>query len=451
TVCRHWPTEMIWSGFAVGQKVIAGGGLVDTTTRNPVRRAYQLRMFDGRPSLRGGKPAFDQTAVLIAVRGVEDRYWRASPPGRVEVDDAGRTSWTAEEDGPHRFVNFRYRPAGVTALIDRMMAKPPLLKSQRPVPVIFDTDMGADIDDALALAVLHGLQSRGEVDMLAITSSKDHPASATVIDMINTWYGRGDIPIGRVVDGFQQDDGKYLIPTASAKTADGQPLFPHDLTPESAAPEAVSLIRKTLANADDDSVVLILVGQQTNVARLLQSAPDQHSNLSGMDLVKQKVRCLSVMAGAFNRPDQGPVRFDGKPEWNIRVDVESAKTVFEKWPVEIVVAPWELGRRLMYPGFSVERDFDRPNRPPHPVAHTYRHWDRMPYDRPSFDLISVLHAARPNRGYFNETEWGRVVLDEKGYTTFKPDPGGKVRVLDCTDAQAARTIEAFVGLASEAP
>jgi hypothetical protein len=31
------------------------------------------------------------------------------------------------------------------------------------IPVIFDTDMGNDIDDALALAMLHAFESRGEV------------------------------------------------------------------------------------------------------------------------------------------------------------------------------------------------------------------------------------------------------------------------------------------------
>ena len=38
-----------------------------------------------------------------------------------------------------------------------------------PVRVIFDTDMGNDIDDALALAVLHAFESRGEAKLLAVT------------------------------------------------------------------------------------------------------------------------------------------------------------------------------------------------------------------------------------------------------------------------------------------
>ena len=35
-----------------------------------------------------------------------------------------------------------------------------------PLHVIFDTDMGNDVDDALALAMLHAFASRGEVQLL---------------------------------------------------------------------------------------------------------------------------------------------------------------------------------------------------------------------------------------------------------------------------------------------
>ena len=44
---------------------------------------------------------------------------------------------------------------------------------------------------------------------------------------------------------------------------------------------------------------LIQVGFSTNLARLIESAPDRYSDLSGMDLVKKKVRLLTVMAGNF--------------------------------------------------------------------------------------------------------------------------------------------------------
>ena len=48
----------------------------------------------------------------------------------------------------------------------------------RPVKLIFDSDMGNDIDDALALGVIHALQSRGECELLAVTLSKDNDFAA---------------------------------------------------------------------------------------------------------------------------------------------------------------------------------------------------------------------------------------------------------------------------------
>ena len=70
-----------------------------------------------------------------------------------------------------------------------------------PVKLIFDTDIGNDIDDALALAVIHALQSRGECELLAVTSSKDNPYSTLYCDVVNTFYGRPEIPLGRVEQG----------------------------------------------------------------------------------------------------------------------------------------------------------------------------------------------------------------------------------------------------------
>ena len=70
-----------------------------------------------------------------------------------------------------------------------------------PVRLIFDTDMGNDIDDALALGVIHALQSRGECHLLAVTVSKDNEFAGPFCNLVNTFYGRGKIPIGVVRNG----------------------------------------------------------------------------------------------------------------------------------------------------------------------------------------------------------------------------------------------------------
>ena len=70
-----------------------------------------------------------------------------------------------------------------------------------PVRLIFDTDMGNDVDDLMALCMIHTLQKRGACQLLAVTITKDHPQAAAFVDAVNTLYGYPDIPIGVVRGG----------------------------------------------------------------------------------------------------------------------------------------------------------------------------------------------------------------------------------------------------------
>src|ERR1700730_18014491 len=65
---------------------------------------------------------------------------------------------------------------------------------ERPVPVFLDTDIGDDIDDALALAL--ALQSP-ELNVLGIsTVLQDGPKRAALVWRILDLYGRTEIPVG---------------------------------------------------------------------------------------------------------------------------------------------------------------------------------------------------------------------------------------------------------------
>ena len=78
------------------------------------------------------------------------------------------------------------------------------------VPVIFDTDMGNDVDDALALAMLHALESRGECRLIGVTVTKDNPWAPVFVDLVNTFYGRGEIPVGMVKGGVTPENSKMI-------------------------------------------------------------------------------------------------------------------------------------------------------------------------------------------------------------------------------------------------
>ncbi len=311
-----------------------------------------------------------------------------------------------------------------------------------PVRLIFDTDIGNDVDDALALGVIHALQSRGECELLAVTITKDHDFAAPFVDCVNTFYGRGNIPIGVVRNGPTPAQGKF---NGLANQQDGgKQRYPHDLKSGKEAPEATDLLRKVLANQPDGSVAIAQVGFSTNLTRLLDSKPDTHSPLSGKELVKQKVRLLSMMAGAFQ-----PIRGKRHLEYNVVKDIPAARKLAEEWPTEIVYSGYEIGIAIPYPSESIVHDYGYVKH--HPLADAYRLYNPPPHNRPTWDLTSVLYAVRPNRGYFDVSKSGTVTVEDDGETRFVEASRGPHRYLKVSPQQIIRVMEALTQLSSQPP
>jgi len=308
-----------------------------------------------------------------------------------------------------------------------------LLQAAQPVRIIFDTDIGNDIDDALALAMIHALETRGEAKLLAVTTTKDNRYAGPFIDLVDTFYGRPGIPIGTVRDGKTRDDGTYLRPVVESG------FYPHTLADSQKAPDAVAVLRRTLAAEKDHSVVIVQVGFSTNLARLLDSRPDTSSMLPGRELVRSKVRFISAMAGHFPT---------GPAEYNVKTDVEAARKLFTGSPVPIVFSGYEVGLKILYPASSIEHDFSYT--PHHPIADAYRAYKPMPYDRPTWDLTAVLYAVRPKQS-FGVSPKGRVEVDDKGVTSFKEDKSGLDQYLTATPEQAQHALAQMIELATRAP
>ena len=176
-------------------------------------------------------------------------------------------------------------------------AKPQSDKAKNArTPVIFDTDMDTDCDDLGAMAILHAMADQGEIKILATTCSSKYPYSGPCIQTVNDYYGRKDLPVGVPKGkGASIDRGsQYARPLVerfkpAAQTND-------DL------PDAVTVLRKALAESSDQSVVLVTVGYLTNLSDLLKSEPDTISDLSGRDLVAKKILRYVCMGGRY--PEQ---------------------------------------------------------------------------------------------------------------------------------------------------
>jgi len=314
--------------------------------------------------------------------------------------------------------------------------------AKEPVRLTFDTDMGNDVDDAMALAMIHALESRGECKLLAVTLTKDNEYAVRFVDLLNTFYGRGDVPIGVVSGGVLPGEGKYLRQVATARRDAGL-RYPHDLVNRAEAPEATKLLRKVLADQPDGSVVMVQVGFSTNLARLLKSEADDVSPLDGKTLVQRKVRLLSTMAGAYTEPLKAR-RFQ---EFNVARDVPSAQTVFHQWPTPIVASGWEIGDAVKHPARSMQDDYAYVAF--HPLREAYDYYRGLANDQPTYDLTSVLYAVRPDRGYFDLSPPGRIVVADDGSTSFQLDPNGLHRHLMVTPDQIVRVREAQALLCSQ--
>ena len=295
-----------------------------------------------------------------------------------------------------------------------------------PVRLIFDTDIGNDVDDALALAMIHRLESLGEARLLAVTITKDCRFAAPYIDLVDTFYGRPGIPIGAIPPGTPPGKDTPMIqgPAESG-------FYPHKLTDQRNAPDAVAVLRRVLRAEKDHSVVIVQVGFSSNLARLLRT---------DRALIERKVKLLVAMAGAFPT---------GKKEFNVYSDVPAAQQLFAGWPTPIVASGFEVGLSILYPAASIERDFSYV--PHHPIADAYRLYMKMPYDRPTWDLTAALYAIRPDAGYFGLSAPGTITVDDGAITHFAESPTGKQRYLTVTPEQRVKVLAAMIELASAPP
>ena len=290
------------------------------------------------------------------------------------------------------------------------------ISAAEPVRLILDTDIGNDIDDTLALAMIHALENRGEVQLLAVTITKDNRYAAPFVDVMNTFYGRPDIPVGVVKDGKTKDTTAMIQEPSERRNGSGQYVYPHRLRDGADAPEAVSLLMRVLNEQPDHSVTIAQIGFSTNLARLLK-AP------GGRELVERKVKLLSLMAGNFSE--------DPKPEYNIYTDGHAAKELLADWPTPMIFSGFEIGLKVLFPYSVIEKDFGYV--PNHPVAEAFKVFAKPGEDRANYDSTAVLEAIRPDHGYFRAVRTRTSDFGKKGCDGVH---AGSTRQLPLPDSEA---------------
>ena len=266
------------------------------------------------------------------------------------------------------------------------------------VNLIMETDIGNDVDDALAMDLIYKYMDEGKVNLLGVCINKEGSAPGEFVDILNTWYGHPEVPIGIIREGAdcETDAINYAKAVVDMKDKDGNPAFARTLKNYDNLLEAPELYRKVLSEAADNSVVIASVGFSTNL------------NLH---------------------------------EYNVAKDIPAAKTIFQEWPTPVVTSPFEVGCQIKYPATSIENDFDWAGL--HPVVEAYKAYLPMPYDRETWDPTAVLYAVEGDK-WFTVSEPGRITVSDVGSTFFTPDEKGDRRFLSVDEAQAAAVKAHFI-------
>lgn len=311
-------------------------------------------------------------------------------------------------------------------------------RAKPPVGIIFDSDLGNSIDDMLALAILYGLDVKGEARVVAISLTTSSLKTAAFCDAVANFYAGGPglrrgLPIGLAADGRISGESPMVTVPLAKTDASGKPVYAYSIHKLTDTAEVAPLIRNAFTAQHDQNAIAILAGPATNLAKVL--------DLSGAkEIIARKVRFLCMMGGAFP---------DGAPEFNVKSDIAAARKVLAEWPTPIVASGYEVGESLLYPGASIEKDFNwTPN---HPIADAYRAYRKMPYDAPTWDATAVLYAVRPHAGYFKVSEPGTITVLDDGRTRFTPSPEGRHRYLILDPSQKERILSDYVALASAKP
>lgn len=186
----------------------------------------------------------------------------------------------------------------------------------QPTPVVLDTDIGGDIDDAFALALI--LRSP-ELDLRGVTTvSGDTQARARLAAKMLWVDGRRNIPVAAGTPGTHMD-------APQTKWADG-------FTSPALQPESAVGLLKSEIDRGHGSLVIIAIGPLTNIAALLEKYPAE----------KPQIRRIVLMGGSIARgyyPNSGPT-----PEYNIAADAHASQIVFTSG-VPILMAPLDVTAR----------------------------------------------------------------------------------------------------------
>jgi inosine-uridine nucleoside N-ribohydrolase len=273
--------------------------------------------------------------------------------------------------------------------------------------IILDTDIGSDVDDAMALAQIMGSP---DLDLLEVhTVYGDTRLRAQLARRYAALAGRDLV----VVPGAAETLSGREVWWAGHEGTLHDDLASETVSAESAPQRLVARLRERPGELD-----VAAIGPLTNVAEALQLEPE----------VARWIRHLWVMGGSFG---------DERSEHNFKSDDVAAQVVLSAG-IPTTITGLEITQQVTIEASRLERiraagrlgaalGAD--------IEQWWAYWNET-WNVPH-DPVAVLALSRPELFRFSEV--GRVAIavggDSAGRSTFTPDPEGTVRIVTGVDAE----------------
>ncbi len=147
-------------------------------------------------------------------------------------------------------------------------------EKREPLAVVLDCEFGSSIDNALTLALLHGLSTLAEPEaqFLAVSLTRSSLQAAAYCDAVGRFYSK--IALREFPERFRRYRGfsvgldeadspgklEPLQAALSKKDAEGEPLYPNEVHEIVDTADPVALIRNALSAEQDDNCAVVLAG-----------------------------------------------------------------------------------------------------------------------------------------------------------------------------------------------
>ncbi|HUZ46456.1 MAG TPA: nucleoside hydrolase [Terriglobia bacterium] len=252
----------------------------------------------------------------------------------------------------------------------------------KKIPILLDTDIGTDIDDAFALALV---VKSPELDLLGVTTvSGDTQARARLAAKLLWEAGDRSVPVAAGVPGRP-------LPMEQTRWADGF------RSPQLRSMDAVTFLDQVLRRRAEKTT-LVAIGPLTNVAALLTKDPR----------IGRKIKQIVLMGGSIAHgygDDPNPVA-----EYNIASDPAAAQKVFSSG-VSILMVPLDVTAMLQLHRPGRHRVFTQLTSLTNSLAILYELWNQS---TPTlFDPMAVAMALDPG---LCKTKPLAVEVDANGFT-----------------------------------